>query len=334
LKEPVAGPEGGEKGVIYGVRDCVATGLTRFLPEDPFELLAGGEISMNSVTPGNRLIETYLDAGEFGTITAAATVRGYCTALSLENSSDDREPMDHVGNRFSDPYEAGDTYADDDENFTTSRLRFRECLTEYGMWEQRHPELPTPDFSYEMQVLQMPTDGVGMLDFYKPGRFRTGFSITSSYWTEAIPPPASPIYSANPSTIGGGGYGNVVHLEFSGRVAVIIGPSGNPFADDGRIFIGLFFHAEIDGASLGRGEITTRPSPFTSGATRADHDFILKLHGGFELRAPLYYRITDEDATYDSSGSTDWIFEATSWWPYAKGSPAEAVWDTTTGAKL
>jgi hypothetical protein len=57
--------------------------------------------------------------------------------------------------------------------------------------------------------------------------------------------------------------------------------------------------------------------------------YILRLESG-DATCQVYFAA---DAWSEESG-LDFIHEATEWWPYAKDSPAVAVWDAGTGAKL
>jgi hypothetical protein len=57
--------------------------------------------------------------------------------------------------------------------------------------------------------------------------------------------------------------------------------------------------------------------------------YILRLESG-DATCQVYFAA---DAWSEESG-LDFIHEATEWWPYAKDSPAVAVWDAGTGALL
>jgi hypothetical protein len=104
--------------------------------------------------------------------------------------------------------------------------------------------------------------------------------------------------------------------------------TGNPFSSGNRMFLRMEFRLSF--RLIGVGWIETYDSinnpsfPETS-----PFNVVIRMPSG-DLTFPVY-----QSAGFDlPATASDFVFEATSWWPYAKDNPAVPVWDTATGAKL
>ena len=158
--------------------------------------------------------------------------------------------------------------------------------------------------------------------------FRTGYShlFSSNFETEEIDP--SPSHYLAYNTLDGYFSPSIATLVFSREVAwVDVNLSGNPFDPANQLYLGLSF--DMQGVFYTTTYISSN-SATAGNASPTGLSLEIELSGGVVLDCPIYFSSYDAIATY--SGSIRCI--ATEWWPYAKGSPAEPVWDSETGVKF
>jgi hypothetical protein len=115
-------------------------------------------------------------------------------------------------------------------------------------------------------------------------------------------------------------------INFNGRVAWIDdNESGNPFDPENRRFVGFQFN---NIANFGDTNYLTTVSFGAEYLTDTGRTIILALASG-TVSCPIYAY-----GSYDATWSGGFTLTPTKWWPYAKGSPAEPVWDAETGERL
>lgn len=115
-----------------------------------------------------------------------------------------------------------------------------------------------------------------------------------------------------------------IGVIFTGEIGVIkANPSDDMMSPNNDFYIGMYF-------------IYNRGYGDASGSTSFDVyganflcNYIMRLANKVDLSCPIYYGAND----YSSFSGTDFIHEATEWWPYADDS-GNPVWDTSTGKKL
>ena len=158
---------------------------------------------------------------------------------------------------------------------------------------------------------------------YYGSEFRTAFSFSAG---ERWPPSSAP-YRGISSEPDERGYS--IRIQFSGDVAWT-GDGDSPFNLTSQLYLGVTFGAyewrffpsascsTVLGGEPYGGDTCNESTPLY---------FKIQLAGGVLLSCPIYA------ASPDISGY-DWIIAATEWWPYAKNSPATAVWDVNNGSKL
>ena len=303
-------------------------------------------VSATGGSPPTDLFETWDDgAVEDGDVfTAAVFYRGYMTALDkyFYDAGGSLGPMPDWGSDyFGEIYEKRDRrymWGDVDQ----SHYYIREAAdNERVMWAFRDyipPEVPLPGYYDEgFQISN------GELSYgYNISTFRTGLSMAG--YAQADP------YVGALGAIGHYGVTGSVYisyLELSGDAwessfALEILPevawvdddgSGNPLSSGNRLYLGVIFSADAQfgpyvkiSAQADSGSFNGSPSEMLDG------NLILKLSGvGNEISCPIYGAM---EPGLMSITSTDWIFEATEWFPYAKNSPPVPVWDTATGLPL
>lgn len=268
---------------------------------------------------------------------AAYTRRAYVT---VSNDATPDMPMDAYGTSlFSEA-----TYLTVGGVFggSTHDLAFREAVSEYAMWANAFPlDDANQAGHYEVgeiiddTYLEVPDD-----------QFRTGFSFVGESWTGLYPwatPAIYAPYSTFEDLMGGSPnpyLGGSVELIISGEVAwVDDNGSGNPFDPLNRLYIGVTFIIRNSfHGTTGVIAFCTDTSLLTAPAASSSALLKLKLSGDEQyITAPIY---VDQDGLespeyyYEAGSVTDWIFEATDWWPQAKNSPATAVWNSATGIKI
>jgi hypothetical protein len=162
--------------------------------------------------------------------------------------------------------------------------------------------------------------GVGTLGGLDEQYFKTAFTWFSCSRYGSITPPSLAIPYVYQDYLGDTIYEQLqVLVEFSGEVA-FVGDMNDFFNSANKLFIGAKIRLDVVGTSL-----------YLSSEALA---------GGFYSTAATYtLRLPSADLTC-ALGSTDASMtgnirqKAMEWFPYAKGSPATAVWDTATGALL
>jgi hypothetical protein len=109
--------------------------------------------------------------------------------------------------------------------------------------------------------------------------------------------------------------------------------SGNPFDPLNKLYLKLRFGLLGTAGPYDVVALDSMPDSGFRSFTEAT-DLVFQLADSTTSAKLYFYNEYDgEDAAIFASASP-FVVTAKAWWPYAKGSPAEAVWDTTTGAKL
>jgi hypothetical protein len=130
-------------------------------------------------------------------------------------------------------------------------------------------------------------------------------------------------------------------VRFSGSVVVIREDSSHGIcAATNRYFIGVEFFVRDGSGGFGIFEASTNESLLSgagakvlrSGEISEYVQYTIRLASG-DVSCPVFLYYGDE-TTYPYQYGEDFIHEAQKWWPYAKSSPAEPVWDSTDGTKL
>ena len=280
----------------------------------------------------------------------AHSLRGYCTAVGV-TAADDPQPMDHVPDgSLGAVYEVGDAYVP--SSGENGKHKVREAADEYALWLNGYPANSNPERfigtleegQFYLLALANRQYHLAAHNFlYGAAAYRTGFSLESVGNFGLLPTIYSPTVNSSNFLATGG----AVELAFSGAVAWLDDDgSGNPLSGGNRLFIGLQFAFEIAG-EFGLGSlITTQKSRATDSYSQVVSNQTLVDTGNFlrlrfassplrELAIPLYSYTADygSGAQEGYTASTDWIFQATKWWPYATttGDPA---WDEDTGLPI
>lgn len=114
-----------------------------------------------------------------------------------------------------------------------------------------------------------------------------------------------------------------IYVSFSGRIGVVYaGVDNDLYHPDNRFFLEMSFEGNISGG------ISFNSGYTQSGFVTTSAEYIMRLSSG-DLSCPL-----NGDSTSSSLLTGSIVHEAIEWFPYAKGSPATPVWNSTTGAKL
>jgi hypothetical protein len=155
-------------------------------------------------------------------------------------------------------------------------------------------------------------------------RISTGISTTAFYYTSTGDPQApDPLWFYSEATGGAAYYAASGTVLIGGEVAyVLVNPTDSVVASSTRLFLNLNFTVNEAGYNLYASTLETDdPTPVCN--------YVMRLSSG-DVSCPMY---PDSYSTGGGAATgTDFIHEATEWWPYAKvGGP---VWDTATGAKL
>ena len=124
-----------------------------------------------------------------------------------------------------------------------------------------------------------------------------------------------------------------VQIGFNDEVAYVLNdPADSIFSPNTKFYLKFYFQFLAGVGMAATVCITT--NPIINGLS-SPCNYVIRLSSG-DLSCPLYF--LDQTQTYDVSasisGATDFIHEATEWFPYAKNSPPVPVWDTATGVKL
>lgn len=193
------------------------------------------------------------------------------------------------------------------EGYTTNYNHVnRECLNEIGIW--------CPDYGFLVGNAANDT------------HFRCGFShhVSSLASGNLVDPTLQYTIAATYQFDGEEiNYTSAsINVSFDGNVAYI---GNNPMDQDAQLYIGIEMLVSGPRAAM----TNTAYGGYTvdSGAR-----FILKLSNDPEVSCPLY---KEDDSGYNNTTVvSDFVLQATEWWPYAKDSPAVPVWDADTGVKL
>lgn len=324
--------------IMYRVRDArwvsgTATQTLSYLNDDlaPEALIA--VVTFTGYSPPSEKVELWSSESE---LDAAYTRRGYAT---VTNQDPPDIPMgDYGSNLFSDTQ-----YIESQNPGGTSHLAYREAISERAMWanafKDTQPKLVGHYNAGEILGYVASIYGLGS----PPNdTFKTGFSFTGTSWmgSEVELPAIYAPFSTFEDTQGGGTipyYGGAAFLTFSGQVAWIdSNNSGNPLDPLNKIYLGVAFNVRNSRGGDGDWTHATNKTDMEWAGSISEKlsDLKLKLHDGSFVTAAIYGSLfpwySDGDDAIPTA--TDWIFEATEWWPYAKaGGP---VWDSDTGAKL
>ena len=302
--------------IMYRVRDakCVSGSVT---VSEGFEEMP----SFESTTAFNlgALPETLLEARRESD-SWISSVRGYCTSSPAETPYIPMEDYDNTV--FSSTY----YFIVDDIEYRAAR----DALREYAMWAA-HDDA---DGNFEVA----PTTELGFASYsaLNVSSFRTGFSYNASTFIEfgdSLPAghyPYTTLFEVGAGTPEVPYYAAGVALEFDGKVAWIDDDErGDPLSGGNRIFLGARF--AINSTKFAADHYFGTDTSTMSAYTAAGADVVLRLSGaGNEVRAPLYFDPSIYGAGYDFAVEeiSDWVFEATEWWPYA------GEWNPNTGERL
>lgn len=133
---------------------------------------------------------------------------------------------------------------------------------------------------------------------------------------------------------GNTGLGVYAQVYRGNRVAVIKkNPTDGLYAETNQYFIEIEMYWFDYGVVPfgGSTNIYNSKGGFGDFSSRAIHicQYVLKLASG-DVEADVYF---DAFGSTSETG-TNFIHEPTEWWPYAKGSPADPIWDPGSGTKL
>lgn len=124
--------------------------------------------------------------------------------------------------------------------------------------------------------------------------------------------------------------GSRSEVKLTGNVAIVrADPADGFFASTNRFFLQLEFYF-YDFGVPGYGATTDITASGIFGDAplfQQACNYEMQL-SNCSLTCPLYF------APLDDLGGSNFIHAAQEWWPYAKNSPSEPVWNSATGAKL
>lgn len=114
-------------------------------------------------------------------------------------------------------------------------------------------------------------------------------------------------------------------VKFSGNIGVVkLDPNHSIYASTNRFFIELGFDVgSFNSTPTGRAMGTQKRNALNPIACY----YIIRLSDGVEIKCPIYHGS-------DETNFTDFIQEATEWWPYCKDKTEDPVWNASTGLKL
>ena len=322
--------------IMYRVKDarCIeGSAVSREYYEvgEVFEYYTGS-MEFTGVTPSTALVE--FDGSDPYT-GVAYTSRGWCTVLSEESPA---VPMTDYGSA----YFSETTYLTTPSDiFGDYPIAFREAVAERAMWADRG----VYDFTETLSTFleDAGTAGSGILKISSTD-FRTGFSCRSSSWADDSTGYVPSIYAPTNTVEDSLGGGSAVpyrfagvELQFSGLVAwVDTNGSENPFDPANELYVGvrLYLLHSINGPD---GRFSTDEDWLAGSGSTVDTGGLLKLKlsGSGNFATAKIYGIEEAEASpgyLAFESCSDWVFEATEWWPYAK--PGGPVWNSATGAKL
>jgi hypothetical protein len=114
-----------------------------------------------------------------------------------------------------------------------------------------------------------------------------------------------------------------IGVIFTGQVGVIkASPSSDMLSPNNSFYLGMYFFYN---RGYGGADFSTASDVYGADILC---NYIMRLSNGVELSCPIYY-----GANENSFSGTDFIHEATEWWPYANDN-GDPLWRTSTGAKL
>ena len=315
--------------LMYRVKDARwVSGSTTQTADDGMGSVYAAVVTLTSVTPPTEKVEWELTNGD----TNAAYTRRAWVAVANDETPD--KPMEDYGDTyFSDP-----TYltVGGINGGTTYPLAYREAIAERALWANGFPLVdPNQTGYYDADETLDDT----YLLYGGHDQFKTGFSFFGQSWVEdgtgvepTIYAPFSTIQDVSamspafPYRLGH------VSIAFSGVVAwVDVNESGNPYDSLNEIYVGVRFLTinSFDGGLRLDISHSTDLNYLAEPKSGKLADLKLKLSGAGNYVTSAIYG--SEECLYGACvpTSTDWIFEATEWWPYdLNGSP---VWDTATG---
>lgn len=301
--------------IMYRVKDCkFTTGETIIQFTDEFSDTNLTTLSFNFGDPDPSL---YSGPNGFGN---SVMVRAYCTSIQDDYGSPPTEPMQAWSQYFSETYtRAG----------VTEDVRVRDAVPEYAIWARATAPDANPS-TYDSYVLMYPF-GPYIIPLPDIG-FRTGFSFLA--YDGVDEELAGYPTCQSEFTFAGG---SECYLNFTGQVAwVDVSGSGNPADPANRIFIGMTFAQGGDPVVVST-RATELPAVYPAEASPSltGSLFELELSEGVVVSCPLYwYPVFAAAGGQVLYSATNYRIKATEWWPYAKGSPATPVWDSSDGTKL
>ena len=276
------------------------------------------EISVTTGVPPTALVTLVGDsAGDH-----AVSARGFC---AIENVVSPNEPLDEYGAGY-----FGATYyiTNQWENLAVRDIG----INERAMWANGSNTNPKSDATYGSFWSGSVLLGgayVGYADLVAP--FRTGFNQTFTdyfayptvygIWSDTS---YFDSYSETSLNIGD----KVVFIDTTG--------SGDPYDSGNSLYISIYSDAWVgDGGGTGvlyLSSIEDDSGFFPNTNMSAGINLTLELSNSVTVSCPLYF---DEDIIPDGGfgytiAGTDFIIEATEWWPYADNAGLPA-WDSTTG---
>lgn len=326
--------------IFYRVRDAKWVSGSAAFRQSATAAYYESSVTFTATAPASKLAATV--SSDFNYV--GHSFRGYLTMNRVESIGDD-PPMVYVADGNLGPaYEIGENY--NTPNFyENGKMKIREAAKEPAMWLGYPEGVESGIGQMEIeQPFELGADDVFAYNQYAaPNQFRTGFSVHAATFIDASssPPIYAPFQTFFDSAAGGSPvnyYGAGCSLGFSGYVAWIdTDGSGNPLSPGNSIYIGLGFVVQSRGTiptSFSTHEINTlRPTVGT--VVDTGKKLILRLSGvNNEVTAKLY-GATETYGDPPETGyhsSTDWIYEATEWWPYQDQNGN--VWNPATGLPL
>jgi len=269
--------------------------------------LFGDDLTMqvSSVPPSTDLVEI-IDNNSSSIVSA----RGYYAAI---NDASPEKPLADVGNDL-----FGVTYY---YNTLTSDLAIRDIQDkESALWSRAGEiiDLNLYGTYWDGSIdLGVPTTGS-----HDPTGFRTAFNQTF------INDGAAAIYGIY-NDANGIETRSDASLVISSKVAFVdVTGSGDPLDSGNRLFISLSFLMESESLIY-----VSSDSQSVASLTSAGINLTIELSGGLSVSCPLYYDTSLLAPDWSFMSATDFIIEATEWWPYAT-STGDPAWDEDTGLPI
>lgn len=315
--------------IMYRVRDSKWTsGTATQTVDDGEDEFFQSIVTFTAATPSSK-VQWEIQGGG---LDAAYTRRAY-TAVNNDETPD--QPMEEYG----DDYFSTVAYltVGGINGGSTYPLAWREAVREQSLFlnalrltEPNHAGYyESGEIVDDLYISQSPADQI-----------KNGFSFHGASWTDSFVTPTiyAPFSTFEDSTAGPPYpyLGAMVQLVFTRTVAWIDeNNSGNPFDPLNKLYLGLKFNItnSFSGTS-GLFSHSTFIESLEAPVSAKLADLKLKLSDGSFVTAPIYGSERELGFVAPTiATATDWVFEATEWWPYKlkNGSPA---WNTTTGAPL